>query len=153
MSDLNKLIEAIKLGDLEKVRAMLAESGGLALERDETGATALHFAAFEGQVEIAELLLDHGAEINAKDARFGATPAGWAIEYLRERGGLLGIEMTDFAYAIELGDAKWAARFLKRFPALRDAKDADGKPFRQLAEESGNREIADLFRARGEKGK
>jgi len=34
-----------------------------------------------------------------------ATPACWEIEYLRQRGGYLEIELSDFAYAIELGDA------------------------------------------------
>ena len=80
------------------------------------------------------------------DAQFNATPAGWAIEYLREMGGLLGIELGDFAYAIEKGDADWVARFLKRFPALRHACDMHGRPFSTLAQESQNPEIQTLFR-------
>ncbi len=83
--------------------------------------------------------------INSRDNQFGATPAGWAIEYLLEMGGYLGIELRDLAFAIQVGDVRWVARFLERFPALRQASDADGKPFRQLARESGNAEIAGLF--------
>lgn len=150
MDAMDKLIEAIKLGEVDRVKASLDENSGLVHQRDEAGATALHYAAFYGQHEIAELLLDKGAEINARDGKFDATPAGWAIEYLRERGAHLGIEQNDLAYAIEIGDARWAARFLERFPTLRDGKDANGKPFRQLVEESGNREIAALFRVSGE---
>jgi ankyrin repeat protein len=150
MSDLDRLIKAIKLGDVEQVRKILDEHSELVHERDESGATALHYATFDGLREIVELLLDRGAEINSRDGRFGATPAGWAIEYLRERGGLLGIELNDFAYAIELGDARWVARFLKRFPALREGRSTNGKPFRQLAEESGNPEVMALFRVQGE---
>jgi hypothetical protein len=45
------------------------------------------------------------------------------------------IELDDLGYAIEVGDAGWIARFLKRFPALRNACDTDGTPFRQLARE------------------
>jgi len=44
------------------------------------------------------------------------------------------------------GDSAWVARFLKRFPTLRQGIDTKGKPFRQLAEESGNPEIMALFR-------
>jgi ankyrin repeat protein len=117
-------------------------------QRDETGATALHYATFKGHREIVQLLLDKGAEINKADKQFGATPTGWAIEYLRERGGYLAIELDDLAYATEHGDARWVARFLKRgFPALRQGVDTKGKPFRQLAEESGNPEIMALFRS------
>ena len=60
-------------------------------------------------------------------------------------GGFLGIELGDFAYAIEKGDIEWTARFLKRFPALRNAKDTQGRAFKALAEQSGNTEIVKLF--------
>lgn len=90
-------------------------------------------------------LVEQGAEINAIDGKFGATATGWAIEYLREMGGFLGIELNDFAYAIQQADFDWVARFLKRFPALREASDTQGKPFKMIAQESGNVEIAKMF--------
>lgn len=152
MSDLEKLTKAIKLRDVNKVRTILDEDGELVHERDEAGATVLHYATLDGLREIVQLLLDRGAEINSLDSQFGATPTGWAIEYLRERGGYLAIELQDLAYAIELGDAKWVARFLERFPTLRQGRDINGKPFRQLAEESGNREVMALFRLPREAG-
>jgi ankyrin repeat protein len=152
MGDLDKLIKAIKLRDVDQVATILDEDGHLVNAYDEMGATALHCAAFDGFREVVQLLLDRGAEINRRDSQFGATPAGWAIEYLRERGGYLGIELSDFAYAIELGDVRWVARFLRRFPALRQATDINGKSFRELAEESGNREVMALFRLPGEAG-
>jgi ankyrin repeat protein len=152
MSNLEKLINAIKLRDIDQIKTILDEEGNLVNAYDETGATALHYAAFDGLREIVQLLLDRGAEINSRDTQFGATPAGWAIEYLRERGGYLDIELSDFAYAIELGDPRWVARFLNRFPALRQSRDINGKPFRELAEESANREVMALFRLPGEAG-
>jgi len=58
---------------------------------------------------VVEFLVQYGAEINAIDAEFGATPTGWAIEYLREMGGFLGIELADLALrsseASRLGEA------------------------------------------------
>lgn len=145
MSDLANLIEAINQGDLERVRFILDTNDELVNQRDESGATPLHYATLNGHRQVVRLLLERGAEINSTDSQFDATPAGWAIHYLREMGGYLAIELNDLAYAIQLGDARWVARFLERFPSLRQASDTKGRPFQQLARESGNREIARLF--------
>ncbi len=145
MSDLANLIEAVKQGDLERVRAILDTNAQLANQRDESGATSLHYATLNGHRQVVRLLVERGSEINSTDSQFGATPAGWAIEYLREMGGYLTIELDDLTHAIQLGDAWWVARFLDRFPALRQASDRNGRPFKQLARESGNRKIAELF--------
>jgi hypothetical protein len=145
MSELANLMEAAKRGALDEVRALVEGHPELVSGRDELGATALHHAAFDGHRAVARFLVEHGADVNAADGEFGATPAGWAIEYLREMGGFLGIELADFAYAIRRGDAGWAARFLKRFPQLREASGPDGIPFRELAARSENPEIARLF--------
>src|SRR5882762_11807886 len=138
MSDLENMIEAVKQGELERVRAILESDERLANQRDESVATPLHYATLNGHRQIVQLLLERGADINRTDSRFGATPAGWAIEYLREMGGYLAIEFDDLAYAIKLGDARWVARFLERFPSLRHASDTNGKAFQQLARESGH---------------
>jgi len=145
MGDLENLMEAVKQGNRESVEAILESNDRLANQRDESGATPLHYATLNGHRQIVQLLLERGADINSVDGQFGATPAGWAIEYLREMGGFLAIELDDFAYAIQLGDTRWVVRFLKRFPSLRQASDSHGTPFQRLARESGNREIAGLF--------
>lgn len=145
MTDMEKLIEAAERGEVSGVKAILDRHPDLANQRDQSGATALHYAAFGGHRAVAQELVGRGADINARDARFSATPAGWAIEYLREMGGFLGIELDDFAHAIQRGDAEWAARFLRRFPALRQASDSTGAPFKLLAEQAGHAEIVRLF--------
>ena len=145
MSELAKLIEAAKQGDLTGVKAVLHGHAGLINQKDASGATALHYAAFGGHRSVVRELVRQGAEVNAKDSEFGATPTGWAIEYLRELGGFLAIELDDFTHAIQRGEIEWVARFLRRFPALREASDAKGRPFKLLARESGNQEIASLF--------
>lgn len=145
MTDLENLMEAAERGDVAEVKATLDRHTGLVNERDQSGATALHYAAFNGHRAVVQELVGRGADINAKDSRFDATPAGWAIEYLREMGGFLGIELDDFAHAIQQGDAEWAARFLRRFPALRNASDSQGVPFKRLAEHAGNPDIVRLF--------
>lgn len=145
MADIGKLIEAAKSGTTEEVHALIQHHPEIINQRDESGATALHYAAFGGHREVVRLLVVHGADINARDSQFGATPAGWAIEYLRELGGLLGIELSDFGHAIETEDVEWATRFLKRFPALRLSSDKNGTPFKLLATETGNQAIMRLF--------
>ena len=145
MSEFEKLIDAAKRGDSAEVSAVLQNHFELINQRDESGATALHYAALGGHRSVVQELARQGADINAADSQFGATPAGWAIEYRREMGGFLGIELDDFAHAIRQGEVEWVRRFIVRFPALRGANDTQGKPFRVLAHESGNPEIAKLF--------
>lgn len=145
MNDLESLIEAAKRGDAAEVEAIASEHSGLINQKDASGATALHYAAFGGHRQVVQILVEHGADINAADGKFGATPAGWAIEYLREMGGFLGIELGDLAYAIRRGDVDWVARFLTRFPKLRRARDAQGRAFEQLARQTGNPDIVKLF--------
>ncbi|HEX8896429.1 MAG TPA: ankyrin repeat domain-containing protein [Terriglobales bacterium] len=145
MSELEKLIEAAKRGDLADVKSVLESHPELLHERDRLGATALHYASFGGRRSVVRELVRQGADINATDTQFGATPTGWAIEYLREMGGFLAIELNDLAHAIRRGEVEWVTRFLHRFPALREASDTQGTPFKLLAEQFGNQEIAKLF--------
>lgn len=46
---------------------------------NKAGATALHRAAFTGAVEVAKLLIARGADVNAKDREYDATPLDWAL--------------------------------------------------------------------------
>ena len=145
MSEIGHFFEAVESGNVERVRALVATDPGLVRARDAEGATALHHAAFHGHRSLVTLLCDAGAELNARDGRFGATPSGWAIHYLRELGGLLAIEIEDVLHAIRTRDAKWAQRFVTRHPWLIDATDKEGKPLAAHARESGDAEIASLF--------
>jgi len=47
--------------------------------RGEHGQSALHWAAWHGWRETAAALLSRGAEVEAVEHEFGATPLGWAI--------------------------------------------------------------------------
>jgi ankyrin repeat protein len=145
MSDLENLIDAVKRDSVGEAKDMLLRNPELANMKDETGATALHHATFGGFRELVDILLEFGADINAADSTYGATPTGWAIEYLRERGGFLAVELSDLAHAIGNGQVEWVQRFLTRYPGLKKAKNKDGVPFKVLAEKTGNAEIIRLF--------
>ena len=58
------------------VRALAAAGGDL--DADVGGHTMLHHAAWIGDVELVEALLECGANPDVRDAEHGATPLGWA---------------------------------------------------------------------------
>jgi ankyrin repeat protein len=69
-----QLSYAVQDGDVEAARRLIAS--GLPLdELDEIGRTPLHYAVVAESVEMATLLLDAGADVNAHDeAHAGNTP-------------------------------------------------------------------------------
>ncbi len=148
LDPLQALIALIQRDARDDVRGLVESNPKLVQLRDDSGATALHHATLGGHRAIAQILVAHGADINARDTEFGATPAGWAIEYLREMGGFLGIELDDFNFAIERRDIAWVERSLQRFPALRTARNGDGIPFSDVVHLSGNTDLIRLFERR-----
>ncbi len=58
---------------------------------DDDGATPLHHAAWAGDLELIQRLLDAGADPSITDRRFEATPQGWAEHaYQTEAAEMLG---------------------------------------------------------------
>lgn len=72
----NKRIIAFT-GDQKRVQSLLDKSNNpkeLVNSLDNSGYTALHYAARNGHLNICKLLLDHGAYINAQTRSGKATP-------------------------------------------------------------------------------
>lgn len=60
------------------------------IARDEDGATALHHAAWDGDVELIQRLRAAGADANITDLQYQTTPLGWAEHaYQTEAADLL----------------------------------------------------------------
>lgn len=77
MANEDELLEAVKRGDAAVVTDLLRGRPSLARCADERGKTGLHWAAETDQAEVARLLLDAGADIEASTA-WGATALDWA---------------------------------------------------------------------------
>jgi len=57
---------AIHLNDIDRVRELLKNDATLASTRDRHGYTPLHWAAWERRAPTVKLLLEHGADVDAK---------------------------------------------------------------------------------------
>jgi ankyrin repeat protein len=68
------LVDAVKAGQLVRVRALLEENPARVNGKDaQFGATPLHWAALRGHAAVAELLVASGADVNARNGA-GETP-------------------------------------------------------------------------------
>lgn len=77
-----QLLEAAKAGDLELVKKIVADHPHIVNCRDLDGrhSTPLHFAAGYNRVGVVEFLLQHGADVHAKD-KGGLVPLHNACSY------------------------------------------------------------------------
>jgi hypothetical protein len=76
--DRRRLPDAAQNNNTGAVRRML-EAGWPADPRGQHKATALHWAGFHGNPEMARTLLEHGAPVNLKGDHFDGTPLDWAL--------------------------------------------------------------------------
>jgi len=121
---------AARLGSLERLRALVAADPAAVHQRGGDGQTPLHVAA---TVEIAAFLLDHGADVDARDVDHESTPAQYLIRrrqdvvrYLIARGA-----RTDILMAAALGDLAMVRAFLDADPdAIRTAVTREDFPMK-----------------------
>jgi hypothetical protein len=73
---------AARLGMQEKLQELVTADPGVVNARGFNGQTALHFAS---TVEIAQYLLEHGADIDARDLQHESTPAQHMLRVVQAR--------------------------------------------------------------------
>jgi len=107
---------AARLGMLDRLREIVDATPDVVHARGGDGQTPLHFAA---TVEIADFLLDRGADPNMRDIDHESTPAQWMIQdreavarRVVERGG-----ETDLLLAAAIGDLDRVRRHLDADPS------------------------------------
>jgi hypothetical protein len=106
---------AARLGLFEELRLLINRDPTLVNARGGDGQTPLHFAA---NVEVATLLLENGADIDARDVDHESTPAQYMVgdrqdvlKHLVQKGC-----QTDILMAAALGDQVLAERHLQLEP-------------------------------------
>jgi ankyrin repeat protein len=106
---------AARLGMMDALSELLRADPALVHARGGDGQTPLHFAP---SVAVAAFLLDHGADIDARDVDHESTPAQYMVRerqdvarYLVSRGC-----RTDLLMAAALGDAQRVRRHLDQDP-------------------------------------
>jgi ankyrin repeat protein len=147
--------EACALGDLERVKAMLAADPALLNSRTADGFPALGIAIFFRHPEVARYLVDHGADVNAaaknamRVAPVHAAASACDRETMRmilERGGdpnaKQQMDYTALHGAAARGDVEMAQMLLEH-GAERDAKGSDGMTPAEVARKYGHPEFAD----------
>jgi ankyrin repeat protein len=77
-ADHRAIAQAAENGNLPAVRLMLDVGFPLNAKVGDDGATPLHAAASAGAVDLVAFLLERGADIEATDTTWGATPLRWA---------------------------------------------------------------------------
>jgi ankyrin repeat protein len=117
---------AAHLGMFDRVTALVEGDPSLVQARGGDGKTALHCAT---TVEIAEYLLNHGADIDARDVDHESTPAQYLVReapavtrLLIERGAWVDIFM-----AVGLGDAALVERCLRDDPEALEHRTWHGR--------------------------
>jgi uncharacterized protein len=68
MEDIQGMIEAVKKGDMDGVKALLAHDPDLARARDASGVSVVLLAVYYGHDPIAETLVDSGVELDIFEA-------------------------------------------------------------------------------------
>lgn len=78
LAEIPALFLAVGAGASETARALLDFGAEVNATAMRALVTPLHVAALRNRRGVARLLLEHGADRNARDAHYDATPAGWA---------------------------------------------------------------------------
>jgi len=118
--------EAARNGDLAKVEALVRDQADLVSRKDTFGSTPLHWTALFGHMDVAEFLLTHKADVNAK------------TDHLE----------TALHFAAQ-NDHRDVAELLLANGADVNAMNAAGTTALQFAEQAGHKEMADLLRQHG----
>ena len=162
------LHKAVREGDADRVRKLL-DAGADVNGRNSSKAvkllrggtplqwTSLHYAAYYGHLEIAEILISRGADLDADDPYY-STPLYLAVEeghpevveFLISKGAKVNVKSSSSGYT-PLHRAAWGpvALMLLEKGAKVNARDNDGKTALDQATWSDNGGTAALLRKHG----
>lgn len=146
MSSEPTLIQSVKDGDVSAVKRLLRAGSSLVNASDEYLKTPLHWAAQHDHYQIAEMLLDAGADLEATTS-WGATPFDWAATMGSTK--VADLFLARGAKGMNLV----AAASLGKLQLVRDFLDSGGSltfPRRVVTSEPNDEFVADSARAKGD---
>jgi ankyrin repeat protein len=150
-----QLLEAIRAGDQARVaRLVKASPDGAVRAKGIAGITPLMYAALYGDRASARLLLDYGADPNARNDA-GATALMWAVDdpeitrmLLIERSGDPGIRSADGRTALQLAAARTGAGDVVKV-LIDNGSRVSGEALLTIAADTGDESLLRLLIDRG----
>ena len=128
--DVMRLFDAAKAGDSAVVKRMLAEDGRLASASGYvrtslwgSDALALHVAVMHGRKDIVDLLLTHGADINARDEKYRFNALIHAIDLADFMPEYAALGMIDFLLERGAELDVWACAWLGDMMGVKERLD------------------------------
>jgi len=153
------IVEAAKNGDLQTVKAILAQDPSKLNQTDEDKYTPLHWACMRAHWDVAEFLIAEGADLNVVGGD-GGTQINWAVHHdnveivklMVEKGAKLNIRnkwgMTELHTAIWRGCIH-VVEYLLDHGSDPTIKTNEGWTAMHYAYRSGHDDVIDLLKRRG----
>jgi ankyrin repeat protein len=152
------LIASVRAGDRRGIEQQVAANPEVVKGVDDGGSTALHHAAGFGPIDNLQLLVDRGADVNAKN-RNGSTPLHWAVHdeakvrLLLSKGANVnakqGVGRTPLYLAAMLGNGVPTMRLLLAGGADPNLASANGQTPLMMAAARGDVDGVQLLSAKG----
>jgi uncharacterized protein len=151
------VFEAAALGDDVRLHALLAKDGALVKVQSSDGFTPLHLACFFGQLEAAEMLIQHQADVNAvSPSRIAVIHSAAASRNaallrlvlqaganpnLQQQGGYTALHEAAMHNSVDRAQALLDAG------ADRTIRSDEGLTAAEMAAQKGNKEVLELLTA------
>jgi len=154
-----EIVEAAKKGDLQTVKGILTKDPSKLNATDEDKYTALHWACMRAHWDVAEYLIEKGAEVNALGGD-GGSVLNWAVHHdnvdfvklMLEKGAKLNVQnqwgMTELHTAIWRGNIH-VVEYLLDHGSDPMIKTKEGWTAMHYACRSGHDNVIELLRKRG----
>jgi len=154
-----QIVDAAKGGDLPTVRNILAQDPSKLNATDEDNYTALHWACMRTRWDVAEYLIEQGADLNVVGGD-GGTPINWCVHHdnveiiklMIEKGAKLNIRnqwgMTELHTAIWRGCIQ-VVEYLLDHGSDPTIKTNEGWTAMHYAFRSGHDNVIELLKERG----